>query len=155
MERFTALSSEMKKKLCCFYSWYGNFAVLTLSKTVLIQGSANVISVNTFFSYSKRSKCPLPTFMSSFNLFLELRLASFTEAAENLPYLLQCNSEFRNRFSGFRLSFQKASCIDLQTDISRRFKSGELIGHCSFSIICGQFVSRQRTQCLQSPMHRT
>ena len=72
-------------------------AVFDAVKIVLIQDSANIESVNTF-RYSKHSKCLPPTFARSQPLS-KTRIALLIESAENnVPYIIQCEFQFRNCF---------------------------------------------------------
>ena len=122
-----------------FYFSLGNLTTLTLSIIISVQNSANTVSLNTFFSYSKCSKCHQPAFTYSLNLFLKLKTALFTGSAENCPIFSPCATFSSKTVVVFGRSFQKASrVVPPQTwylyygiQISR-----ELDDHCYFSVIC-------------------
>ena len=128
--------------------------------------TAPTLIVDTFWSYSECSKCPSPTFTYSLNLLLKVDTALLTKPAENCPISFPMQLLIQKLFLSSDKLAIKLCALLLRRDISRGFISAELVGHCSFSITCGQFAwkaslsdtcSVHRDTCilLHLPLHLT
>jgi len=61
---------------------------------------------------------------------------------KTVPYLLEYTSFNSQIVLVSDEAFETASCIAPQNDISEGFKSGDLGGHCAFSVIWRRFTRR-------------
>jgi len=139
MESFITLPTEPTKVPYTAFC-HGNLVVEMLSKIVsTIQDSANAVSANTFFcleslqspfTYSCQTICKT---LDSFIIWTCGKWSHiFSSATFNSVTVL-----------GFRIRFQNSFMCHSPDMISPSHSHLELLGgHCSFSIICGQFMWR-------------
>jgi len=129
-------------KLCCFYSWDpNNFDII--KKFLNARPHKHQNCVWTLFGYSKCSKSASPTFMYFVDLFLSKIRDSFVNWTCRKLSRIFCSLTFNSEtVLCWWWCFQKRF-VHRSTDvISQGFRSGELDGHCSSSVVCGQFACR-------------